>query len=62
MEKLKTYRGEKINDENKVIKFYEEKTNMDFDKWRYLKAIDILDPMGEEIKWYINGEVQLGNY
>lgn len=55
---MMTYKAELVKN-NKVIKTFEEKTNEDWSIWRFTKALNVLKPRGEEIKWYINGKRKL---
>ena len=55
------YKAELIKND-KVIKTFEENSDLPFDVWKYKNALNNLKPKGELIKFYINNELQLGNW
>jgi len=55
---MKNFKAELLED-GKVIKTFEQQTDLDWNKWRYNNALDYLKPKGREIKWYINNEIKL---
>lgn len=58
------FRAEVVDATGEVVRAYEElaEKDGDFSKWFVFKAVMILQPFGLEIRKYINGELQLGNF
>jgi len=53
---MNTYRGEMYNNENQLIRSYEESTTEDWSVWRFSIALKILKPNKHLIKWFRNGK------
>lgn len=62
--KVITYKAEKILNGEVVdtfIESYYEKDAPLFAKWKYFNAVDTLKPNGAELRFFIDGEIQLLN-
>ena len=53
LNELNTFMASVVKD-GEIIRSYKEKTKMDFSKWAYTRAIQVLRPNGEYIQFSIN--------